>query len=33
MLEQAGFDVTAPRDEPFPYHFAYLARKPAQDRP
>ena len=33
MLEEAGFDVTAPRGEPFPYHFAYLARRPAEDRP
>ena len=33
MLEEAGFDVAAPRDEPFPYHFAYFARRPAEVRP
>ncbi len=33
ILEEAGFDVARVEDEPFPYHFAYLARRPAEDRP
>ena len=31
MLEEVGFEVAAPRDEPFPYHFVYLARRSAED--
>jgi len=33
MLEGAGFDVAAVEGEPFPYHFAYLARKRVDERP
>lgn len=31
MLQEAGFEVTVIEDNTFPYHFAYLARKPAED--
>lgn len=32
MLEGVGFDIAAVEGEPFPYHFAYLARKHDDER-